>query len=78
MYTGVRLGGLPIFPVWYRWGYGWDYGRGFQSLSRHEDQLVTAKLQQYKSTQPKTYCDFEYPPATKIKETWQGLVEDLK
>lgn len=76
MYTGVRLGGLPIFPVWYRWGYGWEYGRGFQSLNQHEQQLVTAQLLEYKSTLPKTYCDFEYPPAMMIKETWQGLIEN--
>jgi hypothetical protein len=25
MWVGVRAGGHPIFPTWYRWGYGRDY-----------------------------------------------------
>jgi hypothetical protein len=25
MWLGVRFGGHPIFPTWYRWGYGRDY-----------------------------------------------------
>ncbi len=78
MYTGVRLGGLPIFPVWYRWGYGWQYGRGFQSLNQLEKQQVTVQLLKYKSTLPKTYCDFEYPPVIMINETWQEFVKNLK
>jgi len=23
MYYAVTIGGFPIFPTWYRWGYGW-------------------------------------------------------
>ena len=30
MYLGVRAGGHPAFPAWYRWGYGWSYGRGYK------------------------------------------------
>ena len=26
VYDGVRAGGSPIYPSWYRWGYGWSYG----------------------------------------------------
>jgi len=78
MYIGARLGGLPIFPVWYRWGYGWEYGRGFQALKQEENQLIATQLNQYKSTLPKTYCDFEYPPTIMIKESWQGLIDHLK
>jgi len=77
MYVGVRLGGLPIFPVWYRWGYGWDYGRGFQSLNKEEIQLVGTRLQQYKLKQPKSYCEFDYPPVLLIKDRWQELLEKL-
>jgi len=77
MYIGVRLGGLPIFPVWYRWGYGWKYGRGFQMLNKKEMQLVETQLLQYKSTLPKSYCDFEYPPATMIKQSWRKLIEKM-
>lgn len=25
MWLGVRMGGHPIFPTWYRWGYGREY-----------------------------------------------------
>jgi len=75
MYVGVRFGGLPIFPVWYRWGYGWDYGRGFQSLNKEEKQLVATQLQQYKLKQPKSYCEFDYPPVMMIKQSWQGLIK---
>ncbi len=25
MWIGVRAGGHPLFPTWYRWGYGRDY-----------------------------------------------------
>ncbi len=27
MYDGVRAGGHPAFPTWYRWGYGWKSER---------------------------------------------------
>lgn len=43
MYTGVRLGGSPYFPTWYRWGYGWDYPRGYSNLST-EEALEADKL----------------------------------
>ncbi len=25
MWMGVRAGGVPWMPFWFRWGYGWDY-----------------------------------------------------
>lgn len=31
MRTGVRVGGHPIYPTWYRWGYGYDYSWGYRS-----------------------------------------------
>ena len=58
MYYGVTIGGSPIFPTWYRWGYGWEYGRGFQSLNRDEKQQVKEKMQNYQMSSPKLYCDF--------------------
>jgi hypothetical protein len=36
MYNGVRLGGSPYFPNWYRWGYGWPYDRKYQALTASE------------------------------------------
>jgi hypothetical protein len=44
MYQGVKYGGHPIFPNWYRWGYGWSYGRGFGSLSENELRQVNIQL----------------------------------
>lgn len=61
MYIGVRLGGSPVFPTWYRWGYGWRYGRGFQSLNQYERQQVAEKLQQYPLIQSLSSCAIEHP-----------------
>ncbi len=58
MYYGVVFGGSPVFPNWYRWGYGWRYGRGFQSLSKDEKSKVKEKLKQYRKSTPKllSFC----------------------
>ncbi|MEJ2052918.1 MAG: hypothetical protein P8X42_03270 [Calditrichaceae bacterium] len=45
MYMGVRMGGSPYFPTWYRWGYGWNYQRGYQPLSPEEKRKVKRKLE---------------------------------
>ena len=44
MYQGVKFGGHPIYPNWYRWGYGWSYGRGFEPLSEEEQRRVERQL----------------------------------
>ena len=58
MYYGVVFGGSPVFPNWYRWGYGWRYGRGFQSLSKDEKSKVKEKFKQYRESTPKllSFC----------------------
>jgi len=56
MFSGVRLGGSPAFPTWYRWGYGWNYGRGYQPLSRDEQKQVADTLARYKNAHPDGYC----------------------
>ena len=56
MYAGVRLGGGPAFPTWYRWGYGWKYGRGYKPLTNEEQKLATDALARYKNTHPYGYC----------------------
>lgn len=56
MYEGVRLGGHPAFPTWYRWGYGWDYGRGYKPLTQEEQKLAAEKLASYRQTHPAGYC----------------------
>lgn len=62
MYYGVRVGGLPILPTAYRWGYGWEYGRGFQPLNTLEKEWVKKKLAHYFSTGQSNNCGFNPQP----------------
>lgn len=68
MYYGVTVGGSPVFPTWYRWGYGWRYGRGFRALERYEKQRVAEKLQHYRLLTPPAACRIEHPLETIIRE----------
>ena len=36
MLLGVTVGGSPLFPTPYRWGYGWPYPKGYGELSETE------------------------------------------
>jgi hypothetical protein len=56
MYEGVRLGGSPAFPDWYRWGYGWPYGRGYRPLSEPERAQSKERLAEYFRATPRGYC----------------------
>lgn len=56
MYLGVRGGGHPAFPTWYRWGYGWNYGRGYATLTDEEWKQVHEKLDKYFAKHPAGYC----------------------
>lgn len=56
MYDGVRAGGHPAFPTWYRWGYGWAYGRGYAPLTEQEKQQARKKLDAYYANHPAGYC----------------------
>ncbi len=78
MYYGVTVGGSPVFPTWYRWGYGWNYGRGFQSLNRYEKQQVKEKLQYYQMLMPQSYCDSERPVKAHVKAKWQQFMDELE
>lgn len=40
MFAGVRVGGSPMLPTSYRWGYGWPYPRWYQDLSDIEKEQV--------------------------------------
>lgn len=48
MLAGVRVGGSPYFPTYFRWGYGWPFPRGYKSLSASEKQQVRVRLEQFK------------------------------
>lgn len=30
IYGGSRIGGIPFIATPWRWGYGWDFGRGYR------------------------------------------------
>jgi hypothetical protein len=48
MLAGVRVGGSPYFPTFYRWGYGWSYPRSYQALSESEKQQVKNRIKMFK------------------------------
>jgi hypothetical protein len=56
MYEGVRFGGSPVFLNWYRWGYGWSYGRGYAPLTGEERSQAEATLAEYVARNPAGYC----------------------
>ena len=45
MYLGVKIGGSPHLPTSFRWGYGWSYGRDFNSLSLDEIKQVLKAME---------------------------------
>ncbi len=46
MLNGVRIGGSPFWPTGFRWGYGWDYLRGYKPLDDSEKQAVRKALRE--------------------------------
>jgi hypothetical protein len=42
MLIGVRIGGTPYLPTTFRWGYGWQYLRGYKTLTTQERTEVEA------------------------------------
>lgn len=65
MYFGVRAGGHPVFPTWYRWAYGWPYGRGYKPLSDEEQKSVRTKKADYEMNHPGRYCSEKHVPSEK-------------
>ena len=60
MYLAVRAGGHPAFPTWYRWAYGWPYGRGYQPLNAEEQQQAKERLRDYWKKHPEGFCAKEH------------------
>lgn len=56
MYLGVRMGGSPYFKNWYRWGYGWNYQRKYQALTKDEEILAASKLKAFFASDPELPC----------------------
>jgi len=48
MLAGVRVGGSPYFPTSYRWGYGWPFARGYQTLSDEDMVEVKQQMNQFR------------------------------
>jgi hypothetical protein len=65
MHLGVRAGGHPVFPAWYRWAYGWPYGRGYKTLNDEEQKSVRTKLTDYEKDHPGGYCSEKHVPSGK-------------
>jgi hypothetical protein len=40
MLAGVRVGGTPLLPTTFRWGYGWPYPRFYSELTKSELRQV--------------------------------------
>ncbi len=57
MYHGVRAGGSAYFYTWYRWGYGWWYGRNYLPLTTQEKRQVHVKLALFFSKSDYCGCD---------------------
>jgi hypothetical protein len=44
MRVGVWFGGTPYLPMYFRWGFGWPYPRGYKALTVEERQEVERRL----------------------------------
>ncbi len=40
MLAGVRVGGTPLLPTKFRWGYGWSYPKFYGDLTDQEQQQI--------------------------------------
>ena len=47
MFRGVRIGGSAYWPTWFRWGYGWGYGRYYRPLNLSESAEADRLEAQY-------------------------------
>ncbi len=54
MHAGVKVGGAPVFPTWYRWGYGWPYTRGYKALTNVEKEQINQRLSELRNLIDKT------------------------
>lgn len=44
MLAGVRVGGSPLYPTTFRWGYGWPYPKYYGELTTEEIAQVNERL----------------------------------
>jgi hypothetical protein len=46
MLAGVRVGGTPLLPTKFRWGYGWSYPRFYGELTAEEQEQVAIETRE--------------------------------
>lgn len=56
MFAGVRAGGSPHVNTSYRWGYGWQFGRGYKVLSPSEQASAAEQEANYRAANPTLAC----------------------
>ena len=56
MFEGVHVGGSPYLYTWFRWGYGWEYGRGYKPLSENEQTEVDCKFKDFVEQENNPVC----------------------
>jgi hypothetical protein len=56
MFAGVRVGGTPYLPTWFRWGYGWPFGRSYGLLTPQEEVLASSLGRDYRAGNPALAC----------------------
>lgn len=57
-YLGVRVGGSPYYKTDYRWGFGWDFGRGYKRLTKAEAADAKEKALAWFEDEPDICADF--------------------
>jgi hypothetical protein len=53
-YLGVRIGGSAWLPTSWRWGYAWDYPRGYHDLTAEEQAALDDLMPGPPSLQPQS------------------------
>jgi hypothetical protein len=61
-YVGVRAGGSPYYNTSYRWGFGWEFGRGYKSLTPEEEAIADEKIQLFFEENPDPCEEFTQFP----------------
>ena len=64
MFAGARIGGSPYLPTWFRWGYGWQFGRPYGPLTSQEVILASSLEREYRANNPILAC----PNRTHVSE----------
>jgi len=56
MYLGVRIGGSPMWPTSFRWGYGWNASREYSPISAIERQQIDRQIALWCQQSDDTIC----------------------